>query len=141
MTRTGRAFVKSCISKIRQIGLESFTHLTLNTEVMSQHSITRKSFKDKTIVQIYKIPVMHVVKNDNSMLDGFMTVIPQQRYTQREIDILMQMSAGSTADQIADILFISPNTVRTHIKNMLRKSGSSNSIEMIARAIRSSVID
>ncbi len=141
MTHTERAFVKSYTSRIKQIGLESFTHLTLNTEVMSQHSITRKSYKDKPSARIFKVPVMKVLKNDSSGLHGILKVSPQQKYTQREVDILMQMSVGFTADQIAEILFISPNTVKTHIKNMLRKSGSSNSIEMIARAIRSSVID
>ncbi len=61
-------------------------------------------------------------------------------FTGREVDILKQMSFGLTADRIGETLFISPNTVKTHIKNMLKKSSSTNSVEMIANALRERVI-
>ncbi|MFY0605215.1 MAG: helix-turn-helix transcriptional regulator [Cyclobacteriaceae bacterium] len=61
-------------------------------------------------------------------------------FTEREVDILKQMSFGLTADKIGETLHISPNTVKTHIKNMLKKSGSTNSVEMIANALRQQVI-
>jgi LuxR family transcriptional regulator, positive regulator of biofilm formation len=41
--------------------------------------------------------------------------------TRRETEILALLSAGSSNDDIADKLFISPNTVKTHLYRVFRK--------------------
>ena len=41
--------------------------------------------------------------------------------THREIEILALLSTGSSNDDIADKLFISPNTVKTHLYRVFRK--------------------
>lgn len=49
--------------------------------------------------------------------------------------VLALMSDGKTSKQIADELFLSEHTVKTHRKNMLEKFGCENSIQLIKKAI------
>jgi LuxR family maltose regulon positive regulatory protein len=46
---------------------------------------------------------------------------PACALTEREIDILQRLGALSTNDEIAADLFLSPNTVKTHLKSLYRK--------------------
>jgi LuxR family maltose regulon positive regulatory protein len=41
--------------------------------------------------------------------------------TRRELDILQRLGTLSTNDEIAADLFVSVNTVKTHMKSMFRK--------------------
>jgi predicted ATPase/DNA-binding CsgD family transcriptional regulator len=56
--------------------------------------------------------------------------------SQREIDVLRLMAAGKSNREIADSLFISLNTVATHVRNILTKTNSANRTEAAAYAMR-----
>lgn len=58
------------------------------------------------------------------------------QFTNRELQILKLLARGSSTEDIAVKLNLSTQTVNTHRKNMLRKSGAKNSLEMVAQAIR-----
>ncbi|MEQ8549689.1 MAG: LuxR C-terminal-related transcriptional regulator [Cyclobacteriaceae bacterium] len=62
-------------------------------------------------------------------------------FTKKEILVLQQMSFGTTTNELAAKLSLSPNTIKTHMKNMLKKSGSSNSVMLIANALRQGIIE
>lgn len=51
--------------------------------------------------------------------------------TEREIEILEQISKGYTTNQISENLFISPHTVETHRKNLMTKSHTNNVVQLI----------
>jgi len=53
--------------------------------------------------------------------------------TQREKEILSCIAQGLSSKQIAGQLSISPNTVANHRKNMLAKTASRNTYEMVSR--------
>ena len=55
------------------------------------------------------------------------------RLTPRETEILRLMAAGATGPEIAQRLVVSPGTVKTHAKHILRKLGASNRAEAVAR--------
>ena len=63
-----------------------------------------------------------------------------QEYSSREKEILFKISQGQDFKQIAEELFISPNTVNTHKRNILVKSGCKNTAELMAKCIREGVI-
>jgi DNA-binding CsgD family transcriptional regulator len=44
-------------------------------------------------------------------------------FTQREFEVLKLIASGHSSEQIADVLFISQNTVSTHRRNILEKTG------------------
>jgi len=58
----------------------------------------------------------------------------------REIDIIKLIALGHTNNYIAEKLSISSHTVRTHRKNLLSKTNSKNSIDLVARCIREGLI-
>jgi DNA-binding NarL/FixJ family response regulator len=45
----------------------------------------------------------------------------RERLTPRQLEILQHIAAGETTGQIADRLYLSPETVRWHVKAILRK--------------------
>ncbi|MFA4915939.1 MAG: response regulator transcription factor [Syntrophales bacterium] len=49
--------------------------------------------------------------------------------TSREIEILSMVSIGAKNEGIADKLFITPNTVKTHIYNIFKKIGVPNRLQ------------
>ncbi|KAA3644077.1 MAG: DNA-binding response regulator [Chloroflexi bacterium] len=60
--------------------------------------------------------------------------------SRREQDVLDCIVEGQTTEQIAANLIISPNTVKTHISNILRKLNVSNRREAISQAISQGLV-
>jgi two-component system, NarL family, response regulator DegU len=60
--------------------------------------------------------------------------------TQRELEILGSIVSGYTDHKIAESLFISQHTVRTHIKSLYRKLGVSSKSQAVAKAIHNHII-
>jgi two-component system NarL family response regulator len=60
--------------------------------------------------------------------------------TGREIEVLELVADGKTSRDIGDILFISENTVKNHIRNILDKLGLHSRNEAVLYAIRESII-
>ncbi|HVV07941.1 LuxR C-terminal-related transcriptional regulator [Amycolatopsis sp.] len=58
---------------------------------------------------------------------------PFAELTRRELDVLRHLVRGESNSQIAAELFVSPGTVKTHVKNVLRKLGVANRAEATAR--------
>ena len=53
--------------------------------------------------------------------------------TRREFEVLHLIAAGATNQRIADALVISEQTVKSHVKNILRKLGAANRTEAASR--------
>ncbi len=58
----------------------------------------------------------------------------------REKEVLFLISIGMTTKEISQKLFISNSTVNTHRKNLLRKTQTRNTAELICLAIKNSLI-
>lgn len=54
--------------------------------------------------------------------------------TERELDVLRELTASLTNEEIAERLHISPNTVKRHIQNIMVKTGFSNRLELAMNA-------
>jgi LuxR family maltose regulon positive regulatory protein len=46
-----------------------------------------------------------------------------ERLTGRELEVLDHLAALLSTDEIAETMYVSKNTVRTHIRSILRKLG------------------
>ena len=55
--------------------------------------------------------------------------------TVRESEIVSHLANGFDTNEIAEKLFISEGTVRTHRKNILRKTGAKNSVHLVRIAV------
>ena len=58
----------------------------------------------------------------------------------REVEVLKCLARGQTTAQIANVLFISENTVKTHIRHILEKMEVNNRAEAVARAAQLDMI-
>jgi DNA-binding NarL/FixJ family response regulator len=56
--------------------------------------------------------------------------------SQRELEVLRLLATGKSNQEIADALFISLNTVATHVRGILTKTGCINRTEAAAYALR-----
>ena len=56
------------------------------------------------------------------------------------MEVLECLGHGNTTAQIADALFISENTVKTHVRHILEKLKASNRSEAVIRAIQMGLI-
>jgi DNA-binding CsgD family transcriptional regulator len=61
---------------------------------------------------------------------------PKIVLTARELEVLNLLSQGYSSKEISQKLFISPNTVEYHRKQLLRKSGAKNVAQLIGYAFR-----
>jgi len=64
----------------------------------------------------------------------------QQLFTNREEEIIKLITRGLNFKEIAHHLHISPHTVNTHKKNILKKSNCKNTPEMISYCLRLGVV-
>lgn len=60
--------------------------------------------------------------------------------TSREIEVLRLLADGMTTEQIAGELFVSSNTVRNHVNNIIRKLNVHSRLEAVSYAIRTGLI-
>jgi len=60
--------------------------------------------------------------------------------TDREKEILVLVSKGCSNTEIGDILSLSPNTVKNHLKNLFEAIGASDRAEAVAIGIRRGLI-
>lgn len=65
---------------------------------------------------------------------------PQETLTRRQHQVLMLMASTSTNGDIAKRLAVSEETVRSHVKSILRKFGVSNRTQAVVEAVRRGII-
>jgi len=66
---------------------------------------------------------------------------PGDDLTKREREVLCLIAEGATNPEIADRLFISPSTVKTHVSSILSKLGAATRTEAATRAVQEGLVD
>jgi DNA-binding NarL/FixJ family response regulator len=61
--------------------------------------------------------------------------------TPREVEVLRKVAGGNRNRDIADLLFISEETVKVHIKHIMDKLGAKDRTQAIAIAVRRGIIE
>lgn len=57
----------------------------------------------------------------------------------RELEVMDAMSRGATNGEIGELLFISEDTVKSHVKRILAKLGATNRVDAVSRFVRAVV--
>jgi len=66
--------------------------------------------------------------------------IPDSILSGREMEVLVCLPQGRTTSQIAGELYISENTVKTHVRHILEKLEASNRAEAVSKATQMGLI-
>lgn len=61
--------------------------------------------------------------------------------TPRELDVLRALSEGLSTPEICERLFIAPNTLRTHVQNIMGKLRVHSKLEAVAFALRHRLVE
>jgi len=69
------------------------------------------------------------------------TQVPTPRLTDRELEVLRYVAQGLNNREIAKQLFISENTVKNHVRNILEKLQLHSRMEAVMYAVREKLLD
>lgn len=61
-------------------------------------------------------------------------------FTDRELDVMRALTQGLRYDEIAAKLYMSTNTVKYHIKNILQKTGFNSTIQLVAEVVEKRLV-
>ncbi len=73
--------------------------------------------------------------------DGAGSPGPTVELSDRELDVIRLLAQGCTNKQIAERLYLSPNTVRNHIHRISGKLGASSRLEVVVEASRLGLVE
>lgn len=63
------------------------------------------------------------------------------RLSRKELLVLGELARGGSTESIGEALYVSPHTVRTHIKNILRKLDAKSRAHAVAIGLTEGVIE
>jgi DNA-binding NarL/FixJ family response regulator len=100
------------------------------------------------------IQTVRLVANGNMVIDPQLVVAlaeelsvatgrdkKAETLTAREVEVLQLLAFGHTNKDIAEQLFISPDTVKTHLEHIFDKLGTSDRTAAVAEALRRRLIE
>jgi DNA-binding NarL/FixJ family response regulator len=64
----------------------------------------------------------------------------EESLSKREVDVLQKIAGGNRNGDIAELLFISEETVKGHVKHIMEKLGANDRTEAVAIGIRRGII-
>ncbi|MDD6468817.1 MAG: response regulator transcription factor [Bacilli bacterium] len=109
----------SYLARAKKIGIEGFWY-----KEISETSIL------EVIHKVLQGEIVYPLKTQVVKL-GLAT---SDELTSRELEVLREVTAGYSNEEISKILYISLNTVRNHIAHLLEKTGFKNRVELAVRA-------
>jgi PAS domain S-box-containing protein len=126
--------------------LESFTRKMLGTEDSTDQKIVVIDREGKRVlVEVSSVPL-----RDGTRVVGVFGVVPRREVaaspephphlTPRQNEVLHLIAEGHSTLQIADILSISVETTRNHVRRMLRALDAHSRVEAIAVAHRDGIL-
>ena len=116
---------QSFIEKAKDIGCDSFWYKDFDKisfiEVVEKTLNGEKIYPDRT-------PTIEI------------GLAKSYEFTSRELEVLRELVNGSTHLEISEKLDISINTVKFHIKNLLSKTGYTNSMQLVIDVVNKKLI-
>lgn len=61
-------------------------------------------------------------------------------FTERELAVIRELAGGSHYEEMAETLYMSSNTVKYHVKNILQKTGFRSTIQLVAEVVEKRLI-
>jgi len=138
--------IKSIDKGIKVIALSNHTEKSVISGILQQGAngyLLKNTSRKDLINAIFQVMEDQLTMNGEVQGILFSPSAPAAelpRLTRREGEILKLVSEGATTAVIAAKLFISPQTVETHRKNLMQKFKVNNSAALIRKAIENNII-
>nr|WP_217367183.1 response regulator transcription factor [Brevibacillus sp. MER 51] len=94
----------------------------------------------KALAEVLQFQQKNHEPDSDADCDSLPPLVMLDQLTDRERDVLEQLSYGKRNDQIAQHLLISGGTVKTHIHRILQKMGVEDRTQAVAKAIRYKIV-
>lgn len=145
--KNGLALIKSIRmmdKKIKVIFLSSVSNPMIINELLhaNPNAIVNKTEGIEQLLEALK----HI-ENKQQYLSAYTRQILDSQVqidhplSKREVELLRLFTQGRSPEEIAKELYLSPLTVRTHKRNMMKKTKSKSVLELIAFARKSGLIE
>ena len=115
----------SYIDRARSAGVESFWY---------------KDASEESILELMRRTMAGESVYPDAPPELFLGDASSSRFTERELMVLREMTGGYTNTEIGEHLHMSVGSVKTHILNMLNKTGFRNRTELAVRARESGLV-
>ena len=115
----------SYIDRARSAGVESFWY---------------KDASEESILELMRRTMAGESVYPDAPPELFLGDASSSRFTDRELMVLREMTGGYTNTEIGEHLHMSVSSVKTHILNMLNKTGFRNRTELAVRARESGLV-
>jgi DNA-binding NarL/FixJ family response regulator len=99
--------------------------------VVSGQSLITPSMASKLLVEFSNLAKKAEAKQ----------AVPSPRLTSRELEVLKLVAQGMSNKEIAAELYISENTVKNHVRNILEKLHLHSRMEAVVYAVREKILD
>ncbi len=97
------------------------------------YAFITKPFKKAELIMNVNLAIANFRKN---IILPNVEIDTNVNLSKREMEILKLVIKSKTSDEIADLLSISPQTVSTHRKNILRKTNAKSNLELFSLAAK-----
>jgi two-component system NarL family response regulator len=114
---------------LKEISIEEVAHAIRS--VMSGQSLITPSMASKLLTEF-----TNLAKKANERQS-----VPTPRLTDRELEVLKLVAQGMSNREIAGELYISENTVKNHVRNILEKLHLHSRMEAVVYAVREKLLD
>lgn len=134
----GISFVENVVQDVAPVVFLT-AYSDLNTlkraELTSPYAYLIKPFNKDQLLVTLNLSLVHARKKFLHASHRAPSAPDEIELTSRELEILKLLAQSRTTDEISAALFISPLTVATHRKNILRKTQARSLIELVSLAV------
>ena len=115
----------SFLQKARKYGCDSFWYK--ESDAISLLEICDRTMKGEQIWPSAAPSVMIGLAKSDELTD-------------RELDVIRALASGMRYEEIAEALYMSPNTVKYHVKNILQKTGFRSTMQVVAEVVEKRLV-
>ncbi len=155
-----RSGIEACVAIKEAVPSAKIIMLTVSDEEADLYEAVKSGaagylLKDSSIEEVAQ--AVRVVSDGQSLISPSMAVklidefkqmsrpersqVPGLRLTERELEVLRLVAKGMNNREIARQLFISENTVKNHVRNILEKLQLHSRMEAVMYAVREKLLD
>ena len=152
--------IEACVAIKEAVPAAKIVMLTVSDEESDLYEAVKSGasgylLKDSSIEEVAQ--AVRVVADGQSLISPSMAVklidefkqmsrpdrsaVPGLRLTERELEVLRLVAKGMNNREIAKQLFISENTVKNHVRNLLEKLQLHSRMEAVMYAVREKLLD